>query len=88
MPILSARFHRGIASAVVESCGRVRAASAVSEVVLSGGVWQNVALLQMTVPSLQGKGFTVHVHRKVPTNDGGVSLGQVAVAAARLTRGG
>ncbi len=88
MPILSARFHRGIASAVVESCGRVRAASAVSEVVLSGGVWQNVALLQMTVPSLQGKGFTVHVHRKVPTNDGGVSLGQLAVAAARLTRDG
>jgi len=82
--VMAARFHRGVAEAVVEVCRRVRAQSAVSTVALSGGVWQNVSLLQMTVPALQARGFEVLLHRKVPTNDGGVALGQVAVAAARL----
>ncbi|MCJ7512976.1 MAG: carbamoyltransferase HypF [Anaerolineales bacterium] len=86
--IVSARFHRGVALGMVEVCERARSATAVATVVLSGGVWQNVALLELTVPALRARGFSVLVHRKVPANDGGVSLGQVAVAAARLSQGG
>jgi hydrogenase maturation protein HypF len=85
--IMAARFHRGVSQAVVEVCRWVRSLSANAPVALSGGVWQNVALLQMTVPALRRQGFEVLLHRKVPANDGGVALGQVAVAATRLMGG-
>jgi hydrogenase maturation protein HypF len=85
--VMAARFHRGIAQAVVEVCLRARSLSANSTVALSGGVWQNVALLQMAVPALRTQGFEVLLHRKVPANDGGVALGQVVVAGARLVAG-
>jgi hydrogenase maturation protein HypF len=52
-------------------------------VALSGGVFQNVRLMEQSVLGLSDAGFEVLTHRRVPTNDGGVSLGQVAVAAAR-----
>ena len=82
--VIAARFHRGVSLAVLEACTRARTLHSVTAVVLSGGVWQNVALLEMTVPGLRERGFEVLLHRKVPANDGGVALGQVAVAAARL----
>jgi hydrogenase maturation protein HypF len=81
---IAARFHRGVSQAILDACTRARALSSVAAVVLSGGVWQNVTLLEMTVPGLRERGFEVLLHRKVPANDGGVALGQVAVAAARL----
>jgi hydrogenase maturation protein HypF len=52
-------------------------------VALSGGVFQNVLLLDRLVPALQGTGFRVLTHSRVPPNDGGISLGQVAVAGSR-----
>ncbi len=52
-------------------------------VALSGGVWQNRLLLELTVPRLRQAGFTVVLHRQVPANDGGLAYGQAAVAAAR-----
>ncbi|MEJ2748884.1 MAG: hypothetical protein P8183_13420, partial [Anaerolineae bacterium] len=55
--------------------------SGLAEVVLSGGVWQNVTLLTRTVRILRQDEFTVYVHEKVPPNDGGLALGQTAVAA-------
>jgi hydrogenase maturation protein HypF len=85
--VIAARFHRGVAEAVVAACVRARPRTSVATVALSGGVWQNVALLEMTVPALRARGFEVLLHRKVPANDGGVALGQVAVAAARLAAG-
>ena len=47
-----------------------------SDVFLSGGVFQNTLLLGKTWDILQDGGFMVHIHRKVPSNDGGISLGQ------------
>jgi len=52
--------------------------------VLSGGVWQNITLLSRVLPLLREAGFQVYIHQQVPANDGGLSLGQIYVAANRL----
>ncbi len=84
---IAARFHRALANAVLEVCRTVRQLHGVDEVALSGGVWQNVTLLGMTLPLLFSDGFAVYQHSQVPPNDGGLALGQGAVAAARLRLG-
>lgn len=82
-PVIAARFHNSLALMIVEACERVRGGTSVGTVALSGGVFQNQLLLDRVVPALRGRGFRVLTHRRVPPNDGGISLGQVAVAAAR-----
>jgi hydrogenase maturation protein HypF len=81
---LSARFHNGIAAAVGEAAGRIRQATGLQTVVLSGGVWQNITLLRRTLSLLEAQGFQVYIHREVPANDGGLSLGQAVIAASRM----
>jgi hydrogenase maturation protein HypF len=81
--VVAARFHNSVAQLVVDVCTRLRSDRGLNTVSLSGGVFQNVRLLGETVAGLAGAGFDVLTHRRVPTNDGGVSLGQVAVAGAR-----
>jgi len=54
--------------------------------VLSGGVFQNALVLDKVLVALPGTGLTAHLHRQVPPNDGGIALGQAAVAAARIQR--
>jgi hydrogenase maturation protein HypF len=80
---VAARFHRGVAASVVDASVRVRAETGLSTVALSGGVFQNLVLLRDTVDGLCAQGFEVLTHHRVPPNDAGISLGQVAVAAAR-----
>ena len=77
----AARFHNGIADLIARTCAKLRDRS--TTVALSGGVFQNVLLLDRTVEILEQQGFRVLTHHKVPTNDGGISLGQVVVAAAQ-----
>jgi hydrogenase maturation protein HypF len=85
---ISSKFHNGLARMVTEVCRKLSDQHDLSEVVLSGGVWQNMVLLAKTVQLLEKNGFTVHFHQQVPANDGGLALGQAAVAAYRLnTRG-
>jgi hydrogenase maturation protein HypF len=57
-------------------------------VALSGGCFQNRLLFSLAINRLKTAGFTVYVHRQVPANDGGISLGQAVVAAARLQEDG
>jgi hydrogenase maturation protein HypF len=83
---VSSRFHNGLATAVADMCDRLREDTAVSTVALSGGVFQNTLLLTALTTRLAARGFTVLTHHRVPTNDGGISLGQAAVAAARSQR--
>jgi hydrogenase maturation protein HypF len=80
-PILAARFHNAVAAAVGEACLRARQLTGVQRVALSGGVWQNVFLLERTITLLEQAEFDVLLHRRVPANDGGLALGQAAVAA-------
>ncbi len=81
---IAARFHNGIAQMVLQVCRRIRSVTGLKEVVLSGGVWQNMTLLSMVVPLLKSDGFRIYFHRQVPANDGGIALGQAVVATARL----
>jgi hydrogenase maturation protein HypF len=89
VPDIARRFHRTIArlaltaAQVGRSCSG-RSGEPVKTVALSGGVWQNRLLLELTIPRLQANGFEVLVHHTVPANDGGLAYGQAAVAAARL----
>ena len=78
---LSARFHNTVAAMTVEVCRRLRNRTGLGEVALSGGVFQNMFLLNRTLQGLRDAGFDVHTHHRVPTNDGGISLGQVMVGS-------
>jgi hydrogenase maturation protein HypF len=81
---IAARFHRGVVEMVLRVCADIHRQTGLNEVALSGGVWQNMTLLEWAVEGLRGAGFTVLLHRQVPANDGGLALGQVAVAAEQL----
>jgi hydrogenase maturation protein HypF len=59
-----------------------------NRVVLSGGVFQNVRLLDRTFDLLSGNDFAVYTHHRVPTNDGGIALGQALIANAQIKKGG
>jgi len=78
--VIAARFHNGLAVMVRDVCLRLWEKSGLNEAALSGGVFQNATLLGKTVPLLEEAGFTVYVHRLVPPNDGGISLGQAVIA--------
>ena len=80
---VAARFHRGLARGVVDLAGRLAAAHGVDTAALSGGVFQNRLLFETVSDGLRALGLRVLAHRQVPANDGGLSLGQAAVAAAR-----
>lgn len=86
-PALAARFHNSLARAVVVACERAREMTGLGRVALSGGVFQNQVLAERAAAGLRSAGFSVLTHRRVPTNDGGVSLGQAVVAAARDREG-
>jgi hydrogenase maturation protein HypF len=83
-PRIAARIHNGLAQLVLEMCEKIRRERGWTEVALSGGVWQNVTLLQMTLDRLRVTGFVVYTHRLVPPNDGGLALGQAIIAAASI----
>ena len=85
---IAAGFHETLAFAILESCRRARTDMDVGTVALSGGCFQNRRLTERTVVLLEADGFEVLVHRRVPPNDGGLALGQAAVAAWRSTHGG
>jgi hydrogenase maturation protein HypF len=75
-----ARFHKTIAAIAVDVCKRARSSTSLNEVVLSGGVWQNQILFDLVCTGLQQEKFVVYFHKQVPTNDGGLALGQAMVA--------
>jgi hydrogenase maturation protein HypF len=80
---IAARFHHGLAYAVIQAARSVRERTGLATVALSGGVFQNLLLLDAIVFGLEREGFRVLVHSRVPPNDGGICLGQAVVAAAQ-----
>jgi hydrogenase maturation protein HypF len=86
VPTVAARFHAGLAEGTAEACARLARTRGDVPVVLSGGVFQNVRLLEATVAALGERGVRVLVPERLPPNDGGLAYGQAAVAAARIAR--
>jgi hydrogenase maturation protein HypF len=85
LPMISARFHNGVAEMVRQMVTIIHQETGITHVALSGGVWQNCILLTKTVQLLQDQHFIVLTHRLIPPNDGGVALGQAMVGSRRIT---
>jgi hydrogenase maturation protein HypF len=82
--VIAARFHRALADAVARACVEIAARQGTDVAVLSGGVLQNVRLLEGTSTRLEAAGLRVLVPERLPPNDGGISYGQAAIAAAAM----
>jgi len=78
--VISLRFHHTVARMIAEVCKLIAGESGITQVALSGGVFQNRLLLKLAIAALEGQGFNVLSHHLVPCNDGGVSLGQAVIA--------
>ncbi len=81
VPEMAARFHNTIVDIIDKVCEIIRGDTGLDAVALSGGCFMNRRLLRQSIERLSRSGFKVYAHRDVPTNDGGISLGQVAVAS-------
>lgn len=84
VPLISFTFHYTLAKIILKISNILKEEHGVRDVVLSGGVFQNKLLLDLTEECLRKEGFIVWSHEQIPTNDGGVSLGQAVVAWERL----
>jgi len=84
MGSIAARFHNSLVRMSLEACRQIRQETGLRTVVISGGVWQNMRLMNLTLPALEAEGFTALIHTQLPPNDGCVSLGQAVVALAHL----
>lgn len=79
--VIAGRFHAATADLVVTTAIRWRAQTGINQVALSGGVFQNALLLSLCKVKLTAQGFDLLTHGRVPPNDGGIALGQIAIAA-------
>jgi hydrogenase maturation protein HypF len=82
--VVAARFHHGVAEATAGACAAAAQRAGTDRVVLSGGVFQNRLLLEATDARLRRRGLRVLVPERLPCNDGGISYGQAAIAAAAM----
>jgi hydrogenase maturation protein HypF len=80
---IATKFHNTIILAIFDTVNTIRLNSGINRVVLSGGVFQNKYLSERTMDLLLKNNFEVYSHSSVPANDGGLALGQLAVASKR-----
>ncbi len=85
--VISAKFHNTIGNATVDLVCKIRKKYDIKQVVLSGGVFQNNYLLLYVLERLKERGFTVYYNQQIPTNDSGISVGQLAIADAIERKG-
>lgn len=78
--IISSKFHNTVVDFTVETCKKLREQYEINDVALSGGVFQNSYLLERVIKNLEKESFMVYTHKEIPSNDGGISLGQIAIA--------
>jgi len=82
--IIASRFHRGLARGIAGAAVRAARENGIGHVALTGGCFQNLLLTEWTAREIEAAGLTVLLHRRVPPNDGGVSLGQLFLAGRVL----
>jgi hydrogenase maturation protein HypF len=80
---IATKFHNTIINVIFDTVNAIRQKEGICKVVLSGGVFQNKYLLEGVTELLEKNNFEVYSHAAVPTNDGGIALGQLAVASKR-----
>ncbi len=80
---ISAKFHNTVINVIFATVSEIRQNTGINKVVLSGGSFQNAIISGKTEQLLTNNKFTVYAHQKVPSNDGGIALGQLAIAAKR-----
>lgn len=83
-PVLARFFHEALADEIVAGCERAREMTGITTAALSGGVFQNLLLLELVETALAEKGFRVLRHHLIPPNDGGICLGQAVYAMAQI----
>jgi hydrogenase maturation protein HypF len=83
--IMSSKFHNSIINLTSEMCCILRNDLKVNEVALSGGVFQNSYILENLIVKLEAFGFKVYYQKAFPSNDGGIALGQIAIANEKIT---
>ena len=83
-PVLARFFHEALADEIVAGCERAREMTGITTAALSGGVFQNLLLLELVETGLEEKGFRVLRHHLIPPNDGGICLGQAVHAMAQI----
>jgi hydrogenase maturation protein HypF len=77
---IAGKFHSTIAEVILTVCRMLVEKTCINRIALSGGVFQNRLLLELTIKKLEKEGMTVLVHHDVPSNDGGIALGQAVIA--------
>lgn len=78
--VMAAKFHNTVAEFTINLCGKIRENTGINKIALSGGVFQNHYLTEKIISLLEKDDFQAYIQRKVPPNDGGISLGQAVVA--------
>lgn len=81
--VISARFHQTILQQIRHTVMKISEETGINQVAISGGTFQNRFLLENLLPAFGNSGLNIYLQRKVPSNDGGIALGQLAVAAER-----
>jgi len=85
--IIASNFHNTVASAILRVVQKLSSLYMIEDVALSGGVFQNIYLLERTIERLRSIGMEVHINEKVPANDAGISLGQAYIIRERIKAG-
>jgi hydrogenase maturation protein HypF len=83
VPVIAAKFHNTIISVIFETAIMLRNATGLNKVVVSGGVFQNRFILERGTTKLFKAGFEVFSQTATPANDGGIALGQLAIASKK-----
>lgn len=83
--LIAYKFHLTFARIIGEVCVLLRKEKGINDVALSGGVFQNFLLMNLAVAELKVQDFRVYYHKRIPTNDSGISVGQAVVAAAQIS---
>jgi hydrogenase maturation protein HypF len=85
--LISTKFHNTVINVIFAMSDRIRKDTGISKAVLSGGTFQNRYLLKGSEEYLESKGFKVYAQQRVPSNDGGIALGQLLIGAKQIESG-